>query len=439
MAKDHPHLIGHAFWYYIAELYGTPTVSNLLYLTRINRSIESGFLYVLGTPYHITIEDWRKYFEQRYDFDAKNKDVLTAQTISVKNKKKLPLTQLKISPDGQQVVYVANEIGRYKVYLQNIQSGERQLIFKSGFRNAIQATDYNYPLLAWNPSGQELSILYEHQDIPQLMRYNLLEKSDVTEELGTEYHRVYSMEYVNPSTLVLSATVRGFSDIFLYYPATRQSQRITTDFWDDLDAAPVKIRDRTGIVFASNRDNTQLNPRRLDTILPINTFDLFYYDLTNRPGELVRLTNTPLTNERNPMGIDTTYFTYLSDQSGIYNREFAYLEEYIDHYDQRIELLDGTEIVLNADSTMTLLDTTLIDTVYIYPIIKERSIAKATTNLDRNILHQSIAIRTGRLLTYTHADTPNDFLIHLQSDPKINLKAIRFRPYINKIDNIIMM
>ena len=414
MSKDHPRLVGQAFWYYIAELYGTPTVSNLLYLTRINRSIESGFLYVLGTPYHITIEDWRKFFIQRYANDVQDRDLLKGHLIDISNKKELPLTQLKISPNGQHIIYVTNEIGRYKVYLQNVQTGEREIIFKLGFRNAIQATDYNYPLLDWNPSGQEIAILYEHRDIPQLMRYNLLEKSNITEELGTEYHRVYSMEYVNPSTLVLSATVRGFSDIFLYFPATRQSQRITTDFWDDLDAMPVKIRDRTGIIFASNRDGIKLKPRRLDSILPIGNFDLFYYDITNRPGELVRLTNTPLANERNPIGIDTTNFAYLTDKNGIYNREVAFLEDYIDHYDQRIELLDGTEIILNADSTMALLDTALIDTIYVYPVIKERSHIQSTTNLDRNILSQSIAARTGRLLNYTYDKQAGSYILSWQ-------------------------
>ena len=39
---------GHAFWKYIADTYTTSSISNLLYMTRINRNIESGFNYVLG-------------------------------------------------------------------------------------------------------------------------------------------------------------------------------------------------------------------------------------------------------------------------------------------------------------------------------------------------------------------------------------------------------
>jgi len=42
------------------------------------------------------------------------------------------------------------------------------------------------------------------------------------------------VDYVDPNTLVFSATVNGYSDIYLYFLNTRQSQRITSDFYDDL-------------------------------------------------------------------------------------------------------------------------------------------------------------------------------------------------------------
>jgi hypothetical protein len=41
-------VVGHSIWKYITDTYGTNAVSNLLYMTRINRNIESGFVYVLG-------------------------------------------------------------------------------------------------------------------------------------------------------------------------------------------------------------------------------------------------------------------------------------------------------------------------------------------------------------------------------------------------------
>jgi len=404
LAEEDPQLAGHSLWYFIGENYGKSTVSNLLYLTRINRSIESGFLYVLGSPYEEVGDNWAIFYRKRYVADVAGRYAPDGQPLEIRNKRNLPITEMKLSPDGAKVVYVTNEIGKYRVFLQDVATGERELIFHGGFRNAFQATDYNYPLLAWNPNNQQVAILYERRDLPRLMLYDVNTKKTTVEDLSPEYHRVYSMEYVNPITMVFSAAVRGISDIFLYYTNTRQTQRITNDFWDDLDPVYVQVGNRKGILFASNRQDSLIAQERLDSILPINTFDIFYYDLETRNPELVRVTHTPYANERSPAAVDTTWFSYLSDRSGVYNREMGYLEDYIHHYEQIIRLKDDTEIRLHIDSTLEKLDTALIDTILIEPVIKKRAITHINSNYDRGILSQSSAPKTGRVAELVYRD-----------------------------------
>lgn len=411
-AEENPKLAGQALWYFIGENFGLSTVSNLLYLTRINRSIESGFLYVLGSPYEIVIRDWAMHFTARYKGEESARDSISGQALKFKNKRKLPLTQLKMSPDGQKVVYATNEIGKYKVFLQDVNTGDRQMIFKSGFRNAFQTTDYNYPLLSWSPNGQELAILYEKRDVPKLMLYNTITKKKEVSDLASDYQRVYSIDFVNTYTLVFSATVGGFSDLFLYYTKTRQSERITRDFYDDLDASYVNIGNKRGILFASNRQDSLLATLRMDTILPTENFDIYYYDLETKNPELVRVTHTPFANERQPMALDTTHFSYLSDWSGIFNREVAYLEEYLHHYDQIITLEDGEEIIINADSTLENIDSLPVDTIVIVPIIKQRAIAHPVSNYQRNIVLQDKAARSNRMVEMFYRDGKPMVFVH---------------------------
>ncbi|MEZ5040066.1 MAG: hypothetical protein R2828_09240 [Saprospiraceae bacterium] len=403
-AEENPKLAGQSLWYFIGENFGLSTVSNLLYLTRINRSIESGFLYVLGSPYEVVIRDWALHFTARYSGEENTRNEAQGEAINFKNKRKLPLTQLKISPNGQKVVYVTNEIGKYKVYLQDIHTGDREVIFKAGFRNAFQTTDYNYPLISWNPNGQELAILYEKRDVPKLLIYNTITKKGEVSDLASNYQRVYSIDFVNTFTLVFSATVSGFSDLFLYYTKTRQSERITRDFYDDLDASFVNIRNRKGILFSSNRQDSILMTLGMDTILPMNTFDIYYYDLETKNPELVRVTNTPFANERQPVAIDTTHFSYLSDWSGIYNRDVAYLEDYLHHYNQVITLEDGEEIILHADSTLASIDSLPVDTIVIVPVIKQRAVAHTVSNYRRNIVLQHTAPRANRMVQMLYKD-----------------------------------
>ncbi|MEN0003805.1 MAG: hypothetical protein AAF798_06665 [Bacteroidota bacterium] len=398
LAEQQPKLVGHALWYFISENYGSSTVSNLLYLTRINRSIESGFLYVLGSPYNVVINGWENYFKERYKLETGASQKPEKRTIKIRNKHNLPISQLKVSPDGKKIIYVTNEIGKTRVYLQDLRTGDRKTILKNGFRNAFQATDYNYPMVAWNTNNSEIGIIYERRDVIKMKTYDVFTEESETIDLPSEFQRVNSMEYVNPVSLVVSGTVRGYSDIFLYFTNTRQTQRITNDFYDDLDATFVKMGEQQGILFASNRQDSLLRTEKLDTILPVNTFDLFFYDMGTRSKELVRITNTPLANERQPVAVDSTYFSFLSDESGIYNRQMGYLEEYIHHYEQLILLEDGTEIILHADSSLASLDTTLIDTIQIRPVVKQRSINHSNSNYNRNIIEQHTSPKTGRLV-----------------------------------------
>lgn len=387
LAADYPRLAGHSLWYYIAENLGKPTVSNLLYLTRINRSVENGFLYVLGNSYETVLFNWEEFYRNRYDEDSRGRNTPAEEgQLEIKNKKQLPITQLKVSPDGQRIAYVLNEIGKYKVYLQDVNTGERELLLKGGQRNLLQATDYAYPLIDFSPTNQELAVMYEFRDQPKLLLYDLNTGKQTTDIVGIRLDRVLTMAYDSPNTFLISAMQDGYSDIYTYYPASRQAANITNDFYDDLDAMPVNVRGRRGVVFASNRPDSSLLAQKLDTILPIGHYDLWYYDLENKPGELVRITDTPLADERAPIPIDTTYFGYLSDANGIYNRYQARLEDYVHHYEQTIYLDDGTEITLHGDSTLQQLDSTLIDSVVVYPIIKERAITEATTDYGTNIL-----------------------------------------------------
>lgn len=404
-AEANPRLAGHSMWYYISQTYGKSSVSNLLYLTRINRSLESGFLYVLGISFPSAVDGWETYFTQRYEEEAKGMTNASKQdAVAYKNKRKLPITQCKLSPDGRQLAYVTNEIGRARVYLQDMATGKRKTILKTGFRNAIQATDYGYPLLSWNPNNQELAIFYERHDVIHILYYTPETDKKEKDVLPAEYQRVFNIEYMNPNQILLSAAVRGFSDLFIFKIKTRESERLTNDFWDDLDAVPVNVENKRGILFASNRQDSTLFTQKLDSILPIQTFDLYYLCLDDTARRLVRVTNTPFANERQPIALDSTWFGYLSDESGIYNRQMGYLKDVIVSYLKKIYLKDQTIITIPQDSTLASLDSTLIDSVQIVPVYKKMAFVHPHSNFDRNILTFQAAPRSNKLIQTVYSN-----------------------------------
>ncbi|MEZ5056377.1 MAG: hypothetical protein R2879_05000 [Saprospiraceae bacterium] len=411
LAEENPSLAGHSLWYYLSMNYGKSTVSNLLYLTRINRSIESGFLYVLGSSYEQILAGWAVFYKQRYKNEVKEFSANTGDTIEFKNKRNLPITEMALSPDGKKVAYALNEIGKVKIYVQNLETGDREQMMKTGFRNVIQATDYEYPHLAWNPSGFQLGMIYEKRDVIYLTIHDFTTGKEVTEPLDPQYQRIHSAEFLDNNTMVLSATVRGISDIFLYFTNTRQTQRITQDYWDDLDATAVNLRNQRGIIFASNRPDTNMYAVKLDSIIPKGDYDLYYFDLGSEKKELVRLTDTPLADERNPVGIDTTWYSYLSNESGIYNRSAGYLEDYIAYYEKVVRLKDGDSILLHVDSTLSSLDTSLIDTFFTRAVVKTHGVNHFQSNYDRSVKQMDAAPRVGKMIEIEVKDNEHQMLL----------------------------
>lgn len=419
LAKEYPRLAGHAFWHYISLQFGRSTISNLLYLTRINRSIDAGFLYVLGGGYRRTTDAMWEYYHKRYQEDERYAaKPAKSGKLTVKNKRNLPLSQLKISPDGRRVAWVSNDLGQWRVYVQETgKEQKRKTVLRGGSRNALQATDYNYPLLAWNPDNRQLAVLYERRDVPKLALIDLETGKKERSDLSPEFQRVFSMDFSNPNELVFSAAVRGYSDLFLYRLATRQTERLTQDFWDDLDASVVMLDGHKSILFASNRLTDTLSTQKLDTILPIGAYDVFLFDLESRNPELVRITNTPFLNERAPISIDSSHFVFLSDENGTINRQGGFLEPYLAYHYASVYLKDGAEVkaavpnrpgewpmervlafMQPLDTLLKSIDSTQIDSIRIFPVYKKRPTTYPLTNYNRNILYQHASARAKRIV-----------------------------------------
>jgi hypothetical protein len=431
LAKDEPRLAGHAFWHYITLQFGRGTISNLLYLTRINRSIDAGFFYVLGNGYRSTADALMAYYQKRYADDAQisprkkylEKDFLrdrpgrSLSSIARKVIKRcVALYQVKISPDGMRLAWVVNDLGRWRIWMQDIETGRRYLLLKGGTRNALQATDYNYPLLAWHPDNRRLAVLHERRDVPKLTLIETDTRKKEKSNLSPEYQRVYSMEFANANELLLSAAVRGFSDLFLYKLTTRQTERLTQDHWDDLDATMVQDGARKYVMFASNRLKDSLLQERLDTLLPVGHMDMFLYDLENRDPELIRVMRSPLFEERRPVAVDSTHFGFLSDENGIINRFVGYLEPYTAYYETVIFLKNGAQVKASdsllvgewplarvrgflapLDTVLKNTDSTQIDSIRVFAVSKKRPVVWQNSNYDRNIReqHASVRVRKG--------------------------------------------
>ena len=401
LAAENPRLAGHSFWYFLANNYGKATVSNLLYLTRINRSVENGFLYVLGTSFFRISKGWYNHYQQHYIEDANVGNSLVEDLkLDLKNKQNIPINNVIISPNGQQLAYITNEIGKKRVFIQEIKTGKRTLVFKNGYKNQLQETDYNYPILAWLPNNQDLAVVYEKRDDVKIYIHNINGEKPRTIDLPNKFERILSMDFIDNRQVVISAIMNGFSDVLIFDIIGHAVRPITRDYHDDLNPIATTINGTKGIIFSSNRSDSLITlGADLDSLLPITTFDLYFFDLSQKKGgEIVRLTNTPYANERNPQAVNDRYFTYLSNETGLYNRYTGYIDT-VYAYSERVYILKegNKELVLPKDSLLTTIPADQIDTTFIRDVYKPRGFSFANSNYNRSIIEQNTSPKTGKV------------------------------------------
>jgi Tol biopolymer transport system component len=323
---------GHAFWHYIAQKYGTSSISNILYMAKVSRRLESGFLYILGVSFKNLVNEALDHYRAQYLADDQERD-FPAEMMLTKNRKNLYYNNLKISPDGNYVGYVWNKNGRYKVFLHDLRSGKRKAVYKGGYR-LDEKIDYSYPLIAWHPSGRILAIVVERKG-ETIMNYYLLDEKKTESVMLFQFQKVLDFSYAdNGRDMVMSAVQRGQTDIFVYNIGSNSFQQITKDHYDDL--YPRFINNSRDIIFSSNRisDTIRFETRYKPGEVQGN-YDLFLYNYSEKSNILRRVTDNPLSNEIRAMEYSPGYISFLSDQNGIYNR-------YIGWFDSAINFIDTT-------------------------------------------------------------------------------------------------
>lgn len=310
---------GHSLWKFIADVYGENIIPNILYMTRMSRNVETGFLYVLGIPFKDVLLQYETYYRDIYERDTQLRTPPIADKIPVKTKKNRTYQYFKLSSDERHAAYVSNEMGQYRVFIYDFETGKRKKIFKAEHK-LERVPDLSYPTLAWHPTGEQLSFIIEKRDQLFLMMYNLSDKKLTKQEVFM-VQKVLSFSYSpDGQKIVLSGLKNGQSDIFVYYLIGSRTEQITNDIYDDLYPSFAEA-DRK-IVFSSNRTSDTLVYKEPIARLNPNK-DIFVYDLGRRSLILERITDTPNSDETQPYEFGRGAYSFLGNTNGITNQLFA--------------------------------------------------------------------------------------------------------------------
>lgn len=382
LAKKEPLLAGQSLFHFVSQEHSVSTVSNLLYLTRINRSVENGFLYVFGkTYYQVVGSDWFNYYSDRYNNDNKKRRFPNKGALELKIPKDAIIKNIKLSPNSKYIAYTEHKKGIRKVILYDVKNKEQTVLYKNGEHDLSGNYEKNYPLIAWTKTSDKVIIIHEKKDKVRI-RYQAIDKKTAKDEIIEDIERITDFDVLSSSSLVFTGIQNGHSDLYLF--SGGKPKAITNDFWDEKDLAIVTLKGQKGIVFSSNRSSPTLNAMRFTDELPPSNFDLYFYNLTTKSKELIQLTRTPLANENDPIVMGKgEHFTYLSDQNGFQNRYVAIIDSVLLRQERVLILEGGSEMVVELDTVYSHLP---VDSTYIRSIYIETGVAHANTDYSRNIV-----------------------------------------------------
>lgn len=312
LVKKDPVLAGQAFWYFLGEKYGKSAISNILYLARINRSIPTAFQYVLGEYYEDVMTDCMNYYFVRYTQDNKGIESFSKSLAIKKAQKDQLYSKFSASDDGVYLAYASNHNGDLSVRLLNRKTGKTKKIKNIGYNNPLRPRATEYPILFWSDDNQ-LGLIFEARDKHNIWIIDPETKETIKNTLNPIFVSVYNADFIDEEHLILSANTEGRSNLYTYDLVSRIESEVWDDEYDDLDVQYVENEDQKGYLFSSNRPSTEIEESTVDSILAVETLDLFFYNENDQ--KLTRITNTPNSNERFPSYKDQS-ITYLTDQFG---------------------------------------------------------------------------------------------------------------------------
>lgn len=380
---------GYALWRYVAMKYGENIIPNILYMSRVSRNVESGFLFVLGKSLDSIIKEFNAYYHGEYAVQAIQKREIELENLDIKSKKNRVYTQFEVSPDGRYAAYASNIMGQYRVYLYDMIKDKKKKLVKAEHKlNRI--TDYSFPVLAWHPSGRAVSFVQEWRDRLILHTYNLEDKKHIKRDIF-RLDKILSMEYSpNGQQIILSGVNNGQTDIYLYYNIGNRQEQLTNDVYGDFD--PSFSKDGNRIIFTSNRPDDTLR-----TNVEVNVYrenrDVFAYNLKTRSPYLERITDTPALIELDPYQYDSIRYTFRARYEGILNRYVA-----------------------TYDSTISRIDTTIHYRYF--------TTAQALTNYQTDVLNYSAAPSSGTYGFMTFEDGDYKFYVDNFSNDNLDPEAL---------------
>jgi Tol biopolymer transport system component len=307
-----PYRYGHALWSYLATRFGDDIVGRVLRAKGRGRRLVARLEQITGVDERTLTRDWHASI--RIDRSTPPTDIVPGRTVLRARDRH---TRLHIgpalSPDGSRLVFIS-ERDRLSLDIfvaDAVTGGVTKKIVGTAADPHFDSLQYIHSAGAWDPSGRRFAFAALGSGQPLLAIVDVTtgaREDHVLPSLGEIYNPSWSPE---GDRLVFSALKGGLSDLFVFVPATKSLERLTTDVYADLH--PSWSPDGRSIAFATDRFTSSLDS------LEFGTLRLAVLDVaTTKVRQVVR--DAARGKQINPQwSPDSRALYFISDRDGVSN------------------------------------------------------------------------------------------------------------------------
>ena len=399
-AFEKPAIAGHAFWFFIEERYKKENVTYLLYLATVYKNLNKACMQVCKKKFKDVLAEFMEYQDDKYYKDiAKRKPYPKGSYVDGFDiNSKLDYFRFNVNPTKRNNSYVVTQFKKGIVRVIYNDEYENKTLLKFGVRSYKNEINPHYPMMAWDPKGTRVSVLYVKEGKLQLFVYDIvMRQKQYKIDLTKQFDQVQDIKYMlNSNTLLLTAVKNGHTDIYSLELQNEKVKQITNDVYDDLDASFVAFPNKTGIIFSSNRPNP--SAKSGDSILPgdhkYNIFLITNFGDKPELNQITQLSHLKYGNARYPMQYNENHFTFVSDENGVGNRYAGFFTTKKAGLDTLV--LIGDEILRNpsakeVDSTLKVFKKTDIDSVAVVSVSDDSAYTFPLTNYQSSLGETRIA------------------------------------------------
>jgi hypothetical protein len=399
-AFEKPLLAGHSFWHFIEEKYKKENVTYLFYLARVYKNLNRACIQICKQKFKNLLAEFMEFEEEKYSNDISKRKAYPKGNVieSFDINKKKDYYRINVNPVAKNNTYALVEYKKGLVKLKLSEDFSFTTLLKYGIRSYKNETNPEYPIMAWDPKGTRLTVIYSQEGRLKLFVYDVVTRIKSPKlDLTKQFQQIQDVKYMLDSkTLLLSAVKNGHTDIFTLNLENEKVQQMTDDVYDDLDATFVSFPGKTGIIFASNRPSA--DAKSGDTVLPSkNNYNIFLItNFGNKPSlnQITQLSHQQYGNARYPMPYNSNHFTFISDENGVANRYAGFFTTKAAGLDTLILIAD--EILRNPslkeiDSTLKVYKKTDVDSIAVVAVSKDSAYTFPLTNYESSVAETRIA------------------------------------------------